>query len=111
MGGNILRAPVLPDASVIQNVLALSDERDTWTRRIEAAARDAYMEGYAEGRRVGYLHGVREMETTWPPVVQGLPGPTYAELELLRYPPAGRARFGESVASDRYPALPVEAVA
>lgn len=109
MGGNTVSVSGLPDARVIDRVMGLSDERDTWTRRIEAAARDAYMEGYAEGRRIGYLHGVREMETTWPPIVKGLPGPTYAELELLRYPPAGRAHFGDSVASDRYPAREVSA--
>lgn len=98
MVGNILRAAGIPDARVME----LSDERDTWTRRITDEARKGYEAGYADGLTAGYLRGVRELETSWPPLVRNLPGPTLAELELLRWGPGGRERAAEPRLGDRF---------
>lgn len=69
------------------------------------AARDAFRRGY----QVGYERGARVRETEWPEIVKPLGEPTLAELELLRWGPGGRERFGEPRPGDRYPQTRLEA--
>lgn len=85
---------VIPAAS-LADVLRISDERDQWLRRLLNAERAAYVLGRADGYRIGYERGARLMEASWPAVVARLSGPTFAELEVLRWGPKGRAHFGD----------------
>jgi len=67
--------------------------------------REAYEAGRAEGWRQGYEHGARLLEAEWPAVVAPLAGPSFAELELLRWGSGGREHFGAPRASDRFPRM------
>jgi hypothetical protein len=40
-------------------LLALSDERDLWLRRVLAAWRDGHRDGYRRGYDRGYLDGIK----------------------------------------------------
>lgn len=76
-------------------LLAISDERDAWLRRLLDAERAAYEAGYADGYRDGYEHGARVLEADWPTVIRPLERPTLTELELLRWGPGGREHAGD----------------
>lgn len=69
------------DAFVSQ-VLALSDERDQWLARIEAAARAAYLQGFADGQAAA----ARADDLAWAaaPLFHVKQGLTQAELAQLR---------------------------
>jgi hypothetical protein len=67
--------------------------------------REAYESGRAEGWRQGYEHGARVLEAEWPAVVAPLSGPSFAELELLRWGPGGREHFGDPRPGDRFPRM------
>jgi hypothetical protein len=82
---------------------ALSDERDWWLRRLLTAEQAAYRAGYAAEQRAGYERGARQLEAEWPAVIRALAGPSLAELELLRWGPGGRERFGDPRPGDRFP--------
>ena len=62
---------------------------------------DAEREAY----RRGYEDGARYLEDTWPVIVAPVIAyrPDHAELELRRWGPGGRERFGERRPEDRYP--------
>ena len=85
--------------STVAALLALSDERDTWMRRLLAAERAAYARGYDDGFRVGG-EGLFARRRAWPPVV--ITGPSFAELERRRWGPGGREHFGDPRRGD-YP--------
>jgi len=93
-GGNTFCQTSDLDARV-KAVFCVSDERDQWQKRIFDAAREGYLAGYQDGDRVGYERGTRQMEATWAPIVRPLMGPLLAELELRRWGPGGRERFGD----------------
>ena len=65
-------------------------------------AREAYDAGRADGWHEGYEHGARIREAEWPAVVAPLAGPSFAELELLRWGPGGRQAFGAIRSTDRF---------
>lgn len=70
---------------------------------VRAAAREAYDAGLAEGWRLGYEHGARLRQTEWPRAIAKLLSgePSLEELELRRWGPGGRERFGDPRPSDR----------
>ena len=76
---------------LMAQVLALSDERDQWERRLQAEGRAAYQAGYEDA--------LRDADRTWAreplhaPML--LDEPSLAELELRRYGPEGREHFGD----------------
>lgn len=77
-------------------VLALSDERDIWLRRLLDAERDAYRAGHDQGHAAGYAAGYEQAVRDWKVTAGLLPGgPAYAELERRRYGPGGRERFAD----------------
>jgi hypothetical protein len=93
-------APVIPADGINQNppvhsrtlqqqILALSDLCGQWEAFALQLAADAYAAGYSDGQygRPWTPGGAR-------PPLPDLGGPTHAELEVLRYGPAGRAAFG-----------------
>lgn len=82
-------------------LLALSDERDQWMKRVLDAEREGYGRGVADGYKIGYEFGARIREGEWPAVIKPLEGPTLAELEMLRWGPGGRERFGDPRPGDR----------
>jgi hypothetical protein len=67
--------------------------------------RQAYEMGRADGWRQGYEHGTRQMQAEWPAIVRPLAGPSLAALELLRWGPGGRERFGDPRPGDRFPRM------
>jgi hypothetical protein len=88
----------------VAELLALSDERDAWQRRVLGAWRDGYQAGHAAGYERGYHRGARLLEAEWPVVVASVTacGPSFAELERRRWGPGGRERFGDPRPGD-YP--------
>jgi hypothetical protein len=88
-------------------LLALSDERDLWLRRVY----DAWRDGYRAGHAAGEVTGSRRTARAWHVTAIGLPlaalGPTWAELERRRYAPRGRAHFADPRPDD-YAGGPVE---
>jgi hypothetical protein len=84
-------------------ILELSDERDIWAQRVLDAERAGYARGYADGDRDGYERGARLLETGWRSIAP-VPGePTHAELEIRRWGPGGRKRFGDPRPGDFRP--------
>ena len=86
------------------DVLALSDERDLWLRRLLAVERDAYDLGYERGVEDG-RRAVLAEETAFRRWASGhlrSAGPPYAALELRRWGPGGRDRAGDPRPGD-YP--------
>lgn len=69
--------------------------------------REAYEHGRADGWRQGYERGARLLEAEWPQIAAVVtPGaPRLAELELLRWGPGGRERFGDPRPGDRFPRM------
>jgi hypothetical protein len=90
---------IAPDLAL---VLALSDERDGWLRRVLAAERAGYTRGLQVGRQQGYELAHREMAAAWQaaaaPIARG--GPSYVALELRRWGPGGRAHFADARPGD-----------
>lgn len=84
---------------LMAQVLALSDERDQWERRLQAEGRAAYQAGYEDALRDADHSWAREPLHSWAreplhaPML--LDEPTQAELELRRYGPGGRDHFGD----------------
>jgi hypothetical protein len=79
-------------------LLALSDERDSWMRLLLSAGRDSYQRGLADGIALGRrLEGV-ERDAAWNaiarPVARG--GPSYDELERKRWAVHGEPRTRET---------------
>ena len=74
-------------------LLELSAERDRWLNRLLDAERAAYLLGYADGR----TDQAHADDRAWAAstVERVVVGPTVAELELLRWGPGGRERFGD----------------
>lgn len=97
------------DMRAVGELLALSDERDQWTRRILAAESAAFLDGCREGWRLGLERGARIRQAEWPAFVAALPRPDFAEIELLRYGPGGRSRFGDPRPGDYTPSTRLEA--
>lgn len=65
----------------------------------------AYEMGRADGWRDGYERGARLLEAEWPSIVAPITRDrkTRAEVELLRWGPGGRERFGDPRPGDRFP--------
>lgn len=88
-----MTATTIP-ASEVAALLALSDERDQWQRRLLEAERAAYLAGYADGRADAH----RDADRAWaarPP----LPVPdnlTHAEIEARRWELHGERRTRET---------------
>lgn len=82
--------------------LAVSDERDQWEARLQAAEKAAYQRGHADGYKDGYEFGARFADTQWRRIVPPANAKTLAELEHLRYGPGGREHFGDPRPGD-YP--------
>ena len=82
-----------------QQVLALSDERDQWERRIDRAWRDGYDAG-RRSRQDDYARGVAD--GAYARKRAGQDTVEQARLELLRWGPGGREHFGDSRPGD-YP--------
>jgi hypothetical protein len=94
--------------SRVAELLALSDERTLWLRRLL----DAERRGYDRGREAGYANGRRDeavvRDRAWrefsTPIARG--APSFAELEICRYGKGGRAHFADPRPGD-YPGGPV----
>lgn len=68
--------------------------------------REAYEDGLAEGWRRGYEYGARLRGAEWPAIIRRLlAGPSRAEVELFRWGPGGRKRFGDPRPGDRSPRM------
>jgi len=93
-----------PSGDRASTVIALSAEREWWTRRLLDAERAAYRRGYTDGRADERHDADREWAGR-PPVPVST-GPALAELEAQRWALRGEARtratFGEPHRSD-YP--------
>jgi hypothetical protein len=84
-------------ARAVAELLELSGERDQWAQRLG----DEYRLGYAIGHAVGVEEGrrleARERDRAWGaiarPIARG--GPSHSEIELERWGPGGRERFGD----------------
>ena len=90
-------------------LLAISDERDAWLRRLVDAERAAYEAGYADGRADERCAADRTWAAQPPSKVPG--GPTFAELEAARYTVLGEQRTRETFGlphPDDYPGGPVK---
>lgn len=92
--GAIAQQPAVPGAAV-RRLIALSDERDLWERRLLAAERAAYLRGYADGqadeqRRDSLAWAARPL-----PRVPDPAAPTLAKLLLRRWGPGGREHFAD----------------
>lgn len=81
----------------VQDVLALSDERDAWIARVYAAERAGYERGLEVGREQGYRYALQEEA-----IERGIvgapfrrPGPGFKELERRRWGRKGRAHFAD----------------
>jgi hypothetical protein len=83
------------DLRRVAALLALSDERDTWLRRVYASWKDGYRAGYEAGDAAGTRRTQREWHVTNAGLPRSILGPTWAELELRRWGPGGRAHFGD----------------
>jgi hypothetical protein len=103
----IQQMPPAQAAEARAALLALIPDHDRELRRWQMHAREAAREAYAAGWRRGYARGARELEAEWPAVVAPLVkgGPDFAELELRRWGPGGRERFGAPHPNDRFPRL------
>ena len=79
-------------------LLALSDERDTWMRRLLSAGRDSYRRGLADGIALGRRLEAAERDAAWKaiarPAARG--GPSHAELERKRFTVRGEPRTREA---------------
>jgi hypothetical protein len=79
-------------------LLALSDERDSWMRRLLSAGRDSYRRGLADGIDLGRRLEAAERDAAWNaiarPAARG--GPTFAELERKRWAVRDSARTRET---------------
>jgi hypothetical protein len=100
---------VTPGPRAVAELLALSDERDRWERVSLDRERAAFLAGAAEGYRRGVEHGARVRQADWPEVLRPLDASPLVELELLRWGPGGRERFGESRPGDYTPPIRLEA--
>jgi len=72
-----------------QIVIMMSDAVDASLQLRDAAWRDGYEQGRADGEEAGYLRAVAEMKALHRDMVREL------GLELERWPPAGRPSFGQ----------------
>jgi hypothetical protein len=91
----------VPDPADVSAVLALSDERDQHERRLLAAERRAYADGY----RDGHQDAVREADRVWSslPPARLTFAPCVHELEERRWGPPGREHAGDRRPGDRFP--------
>jgi hypothetical protein len=91
-------------ATALVELLELSDERDQWMRRLGDEYRLGWKLGYAAGVDDGRRLEAGERDAAWnraaAPIARG--GPSHDELELRRWGPGGRARFGDPRPGD-YP--------
>lgn len=69
-------------------LLAVSDERDQWLRRLLAAERAAYQAGYRDGR-AAERHKADRAWAAQPPA-KVIDGTSFAELEARRWGTGGR---------------------
>jgi hypothetical protein len=92
-------------AAAVAGLLELSDEREQWMRRLDSEYRLGYAIGHAAGVDEGRRLEAAERDRAWiriaRPIARG--GVTQTELELRRWGPGGRARFGEPRPGDRLP--------
>jgi hypothetical protein len=94
----------------VSGLLAVSDERDLWLRRLLAAERAAFRRGAEHGWRQGYEASCRDQEAAWravaQPVARGDPR-SNAEVERERWKVFGEERtpatFGQPHPADRHP--------
>jgi hypothetical protein len=96
---------VRPEA--VAAALDRSDERARALRLRLAAWAEGFRIGRETGRREGRELAEREMAAAWTRAASpaASAGPSHAELELRRWGPGGRARFGEPRPGD-YPGRP-----
>ena len=84
-------------------LLELSGERDAWQARLGDEYRLGYAIGHAAGVDEGRRREAAERDRAWKlaasVIIRGL---SQAELELRRWGPAGRLRFGDRRPGD-YP--------
>lgn len=70
-----------------EQLLALSDERDLWLRRLHTAEREALERGRTLGYDEGFAQAAQDMERRWReiarPVARG--APTHGEVEAARW--------------------------
>lgn len=80
--------------------MRLSDERARWLAYALALAKDAYLDGYRDGR-LGEQHAADRVWAGRRPR-SALVGPSLDELEQRRWGPRGREHFGDPRPGD-YP--------
>lgn len=82
----------IPAGMTMETIMALSDERDQWEKRILAAETAAYLRGYEDGFTDGSnsAHNAR-----WVNRVNTLSWESDAEMTSRRYGPGGRLMSGE----------------
>jgi hypothetical protein len=89
-------------------LIALSNERDKWMARIDAAGREGYHAGFADGQAAERRRADAEWAAQPPPAFDP-DAPTLAELELRRWGPGGRLRFADPRPGDRLAPAPLTA--
>ena len=84
-----------------EELIALSDERDLWLRRLLDAERAAYELGRADGYQLGLevAFGIRKADA----LALDANAPTLAELEAARWGTGGREHFGDPRPGDFCP--------
>jgi hypothetical protein len=88
----------------IAALLALSDERDTWQRRLLAAEIRGYDRGHRDGYRCGYAQAEAGMDRRWhehaDPIARSDPRLLLARRWSLRGEPRTRQTFGQAHPDD-----------
>lgn len=82
----------------IAGLLDLSDERDIWLDRTLASWRAGYLAGRADAASEAGAAADARWRESWDPEAEEhwkrfASRPAHAELDKLRYPPAGRASW------------------
>ncbi len=91
---------ILRQAADIASLLALSDERDLWSRRILDAERRGYQRGRADGYDAGYTDGILGRKRARHQAVEALD--VYLRRWKLRGETRTRSTFGQPHPAD-YP--------
>jgi hypothetical protein len=96
----------VPLRQAVAELIADSDERDQWMKRLHAEYRAGFSIGYELGVEEGRRQTLAE-EGAWRRGTAALTrdamaGPPFADLEFLRWGPDGRERFADPRPGD-YP--------
>ena len=93
----------MPLVGVLGELLALSDERDSWMRQLLAAERDSYRRGLADGIVLGRRLEAAERDRAWNDIARPIAriDPAFMSRRwTVRGEPRTRETFGQPHAGD-----------